>query len=130
MFFATPVDHFFDDFLIVDTAVAAQSGQHCVEVALRLLGQRAEPTKRKRMSGANVALGIHIDVASAASQLVVYAAPVPDRIVSILSFIAGCASSDYMSPGMAATARGKLGFIFGSSYYRFGRAALQPLMQR
>ena len=29
-----------------------------------------------------------------------------------------------------SSARGKLGFIFGTSYYRFGRAALQPRMQR
>ena len=130
LFFAVPCDHFFDDFLIVDLKCAGLSGQHALDFTLSLLGQSAEPSKRKPMSDSNVGLGVLIDVSRAHSQFVVFAAPVQERLVSILTFLSSCRTADYMSPAMAASCRGKLGFIFGSSYYRFGRAALQPLLQR
>ena len=75
-------------------------------------------------------LGVRIDVASAHSNLTVYAAPFPDRMQRVLASLVSCRSQDFLSPATASSIKGKLGFIFGTSYYRFGRAALQPLMQR
>ena len=130
VFFACPVDHFFDDFLLVDSRRGGSSGQRCLSLSLTLLGQAAEPSKKKGMAGSNVGLGVDIDVSSAHSCLTIFAAPVPERIERVLQFLSDCARQNYLSPAMAASVRGKLGFIFGTSYYRFGRASLQPLIQR
>ena len=129
-FFAVPCDHFFDDFMIVDLQCAGSSGQLALDRTLGLLGQSPEPSKRKHMAPSNVGLGVMIDLSLAHVSLAVHAAPTPERLTSILSYLESCRASDYMSPAMASVCRGKLGFIFATSYYRFGRAALQPLLQR
>ena len=39
VFFNLPVDHFFDDFFIVDSRMAGDSGQRCLDLCLGYLGQ-------------------------------------------------------------------------------------------
>ena len=133
--FAVPADHFFDDFLIVDCRFGLHSGQQCPGASLRLLGQSHEPKKRKPMGDSHIGLGVSVDVSSAHTDLAIravpiHAAPVTDRVDRMLAFLRYCARQDYLSLAMAASVRGKLGFIFGTSYFRFAMASLQPLMPR
>ena len=127
---AVPADHFFDDFLIPDLQCAGASGQDGLSLCLALLGQSHEPSKRAAVGPSHVGLGVRIDVSRVHTDLVVSAAPTPERLSSILYFLRSCLAHDDLSPSMASTCRGKLGFVFASSYYHFGRAALQPLLQR
>ena len=130
VFLAVPVDHFFDDFLVVDSRYGGDSGQLGLGASLRLFGQSHEPKKRKPVANSNIGLGVSIDVSAAQSALVIHAAAVPDRVSRILTSLQACARQDYMSPAMASSVRGKLGFVFGTCYFRFAMASLQPLMQR
>ena len=129
-FFAVPCDQFFDDFMIVDLARARDSGQQCVGESLVLHGQRHEPSKRKPMAPANVGLGVMVDVSQAHTRLVAIAAVIPHRVSDVLSVLRAARTADWLEPSVASSVRGKLGFIFTSSYYRFGRVALQPFTQR
>lgn len=130
VFFAVPCDHFYDDFLIVDVDAAGSSAQDALADSLRLLGQSHEPKKRKPMGPTNVGLGVFIDVSRAHHDLCIRAAATRDRVSALLDNLARARAEDYLSPAEASSIRGKLGFIFSSAYYRFGRAALQPFMQR
>ena len=130
VFFAVPCDHFFDDYLIVDLALAGLTGQACLALVHVLLGQSVEPKKRKPMRPSNVGLGVLLDLSRAHSSLCVRASPTPERVLHLLEFIAGCRSSDFLSSAQASSLRGRLGFIFGTSYFRFCYAATQPLLQR
>ena len=127
---AVPCDQFFDDFLIVDLLGAGDSAQRSLAFALMLLGQRHEPSKRKPSGHAHVGLGVHNDVSFCQSQLVVYAAATSDRISAVLSILCTARAANFLSPGDASSIRGKLGFIFSSSSYRFGRACMQAFSQR
>ena len=82
------------------------------------------------MAPRHVGLGVSLDLSCAHTALVVHAAPTAERVSKVLAYLHECASLDYLPPSGASSARGKLGFVFGTSYFRFGRAALQPLLQR
>ena len=82
------------------------------------------------MGPSNVGLGVFIDVSRAHVDFCVRASATSDRIASLLALLAQARADDYLSPSDASSIRGKLGFIFSSAYYRFGRAALQPFSQR
>ena len=130
-FLAVMCDQYFDDFMIVDVASAGRSAQHALAASLSLIGgQRHEPSKRKHMGGVHVGLGIQVDVSMAHTKLMVSASPAPGRVESVLQSLRLAKDANYLSPDDAASVHGKLGFIFSSAYYRFGRAALQPLQQR
>ena len=128
--FAVACDHFYDDYMIVDPALAGVSGQMCLALVHSLLGQSVEPKKRKPMAFRNVGLGVQMDLSLAHTSLVVHASATSDRVSRLLDDLAGCRAADFLSPAHASSLRGKLGFVFGTSYFRFCHAALQPLMQR
>ena len=130
VFFVVPCDHFFDDYMIVDLFVAGMSGQLCLSLVHSLLGQSVEPKKRQAMAPSNVALGVAVDLSRAHLSLVVSASPTPERIERLLMSLSGYRAADFLPASAASSLRGKLGFIFGTSYFRFCYAALQPLMQR
>ena len=123
-FFAVPCDQFFDDFMIVDLLCAGSSGQLCLGESLCLLGQRHEPDKRKPMSPCNIGLGVFVDIGAAHTRLVAIASVVQHRVDDVLSMLRSARAGDWLEPVVASSIRGKLGFIFTSSYYRFPSAAL------
>ena len=130
VFFAVPCDHFYDDYMIVDPALAGVSGQSCLSLVHSLLGQSVEPKKRKPMGPRNIGLGVQLDLSSAHTALVVHASATAERVSKLLLDLATCRDADFLSPAHASSLRGKLGFVFGTSYFRFCYATLQPLMQR
>ena len=133
---AVPVDHFFDDYLIVDLALASLSGtdgisgQEGLAVIHELLGQMVEPKKRKPMAGSNVALGIDVDVSRVVQEHAVFASATETRIVKVLATLTSAKRQNFLPPSLASRVRGVLNFIFSSAAASFGRAALQPLAQR
>ena len=130
VFLAVPCDHFYDDYMLVDLALAGVSGQTCLALVHTLLGQSVEPKKRQLMALRNVALGVQMDLSLAHTALVVHATATADRISRLLDSLAGFRAADFLTPAAASSLRGKLGFVFGTSYFRFCQASLQPLMQR
>ena len=130
VFFAVACHHYFDDFLVVDLASAMGSAQDALAFSLRLFGQCHEPSKRKLMARRNVGLGVQVDLSLVQEHGVVLASAVPERVKSVLSLLRDARKADCLWPGDASSIRGKLGFIFSSAQHRFGRAALQPFVQR
>ena len=130
VFLGVPCDQFFDDFMIIDLLVARTSGQDGLAGMLALLGQSHEPSKRKLMAPRNVGLGVQLDLSRAHTSLFVEASPLRHRIENVLGTLSSARAANWLLPEVAASVRGKLGFIFSASAFRFGSAALQPLLQR
>ena len=82
------------------------------------------------MGPCNVGLGVRIDLSRAHTAALVLASPTPERVSRLLADLDGYRAADFLSPALASSLRGKLGFVFGSCYFRFCYAALQPLTQR
>ena len=128
--FAVPVDHFFDDYVIVDAHDGGVSGQEALAVAHELVGQEVEPKKRKCMAGSNLALGQHADVSRVHVDRTVTFSPVAKRCVTIMQGLREAKRRNLLSSGEAGRIRGKLGWVLSAAYARVGRAAAQPLTER
>ena len=128
--FAAPVDHFFDDYLTVDLASAKGSAQACLDLLHSAVRLRLEPKKRKRSASRQVELGVDCDLQFAASRRTVLLSPTPERVEDILSELTQCELADRMSPAVAETLFGRIGFVLTTTVGAVGRAATQPLLQR
>ena len=128
--FAAPVDHFFDDYLTVDLASAKGSAQECLDLLHNAVRLRLEPKKRKRSAPRQVELGVDCDLQFAASRRMVLLSPTPERVADILSELTRCELAGNMSPAMAETLFGRIGFVLTTAVGAVGRAATQPLLQR
>ena len=56
--------------------------------------------------------------------------PTPERVADILSELTRCELAGNMSPAMAETLFGRIGFVLTTAVGAIGRAATQPLLQR
>jgi hypothetical protein len=128
--YAVPCANFMDDYICVDIHCARNSGQACLESVHALVGQGLEEKKRKPMAGANVALGVMVSVARAHTTGAISMRVTKTRIDSVLRALRTAKAENRLMPGEASSLRGKLGFIFNYTFSRFGRAVLQPLVQR
>jgi len=127
---AIPCDHYFDDYYIVDIAVALMSGQEGLDMLHVIVGIDLEPDKRKHMDRCHVALGVSVDVGLADTHGAVIARATVDRVVKILGMLRKAKLNNHLNAGQASVVRGKLGFILEASFSRIGRAATQPLVDR
>jgi hypothetical protein len=128
--FAAPVDHFFDDYLTMDLAVARASAQLSLDCLHRAVRFGLEPAKRKLSASQQVELGVACDLRSAASERTVYLAPTPERVDAFLSDLAECKRVGRVTPREAESLFGRLGFVLTAARGSVGRAACQPLLQR
>ena len=128
--FAVVCDHFFDDYVIVDSVDGGSSGQEALAFAHELVGQAVEPKKRKGMAQRNVALGQLADVSRAHDEQLVVFSPVASRCSTVLAALRAAKLRNHLSTGEAGSIRGKLGWVLSAAYARIGRAAAQPLTER
>ena len=75
-------------------------------------------------------LGVAVDLSNAHTSHVVLFAPKPGRIANILSMFEQSFHEGRMTPAIAGSLVGKLGFVCRTTYGRVGRAALLPLIHR
>jgi hypothetical protein len=128
--FAVAVDHYFDDYIIIDSKQGGESAQDAVAGVHALVGQAVEMKKRKPMAPANIALGIYADVSAAHTAGVVSFSPIESRVQQILTMLRDAEAKNRLDPGTAASLLGKLGFLLSACFSKFGRAPCQPLVQR
>ena len=142
---AVPVDHFFDDYMIVDPVGAGGTGQDLVyelhmhvgdglafdEVRPFISAPAIEPSKRQPMDSSNTALGVIVDLAEVGAEVpsVVFR-PTAARVETCLSMWRAARKEGKMTPWVASSLRGKLSFLLEAAPGRVGRAATLVLVQR
>ena len=147
------IDHYYDDFLVVDVDNAppirrefsatnmtipwTSSAQQTLNHTCSLIGFPLAPAKRKFAASQNELLGVECDLSQFASSARVSFRPTERRLQEIQNQLASMqreASADpsapVMPPRVAASLLGRLNFIMSSSYASIGRAATLPLVER
>jgi hypothetical protein len=151
--FYSCIDHYYDDFLIVDVADAApncgernnhghvipwtSSAQQTLNRTCSLIGFHLAPAKRKFAAPQNDLLGVHCDLSRFHTQAQVSFHPTKRRTEEIVSQLRHMQQQAHQQPDaqvmtarQAASLLGRLNFILSSSYASVGRAATLPLVER
>jgi len=133
--FGVVIDHYFDDYLIVDQRVGGQSAQSALAAAHRVMGLLSLAEKKHSpVAKENKALGVWCDVSRAHDRGEVSFRPDDARMDAILDKLRECRDAcdgdGCLPPHQAASIHGKLGFTMTALYGNLGRAATQPLIQR
>ena len=140
---AVPVDHYVDDYLIVDIAGAGlrapegsesvwwpSSGQWALDQLHGLVGFGLEPKKRKHGASCNEGLGVVCDLSAFHSHHEVSFSPTSRRVSEVLAALRSAQRRRRLSPHEAQVLLGRLSWMFSSSYAASGRAATLPLVSR
>ena len=140
LFFAVCVTNYFDDSIVVDPAYgstfdavlgtwvsSAQSALRCTHM---VMGFDVELSKHKECAPVNNCLGVNVDLTHMLNTGFVHFKPTTKRVQKILHLLRTARGERKLTPGMASTIRGKLGFVLLTAWAKFGRGASQPLIQR
>ena len=145
--FYSCVDHYYDDFLVVDVADAppaqndgiawTSSAQQTLHYTCDMIGFKLAPAKRKFAADQNDLLGVHCNLSQFPSCAKVSFHPTPRRVSEIVTQLQQMQqvslldpNAQVMSARQAASLLGRLNFILSSSYASIGRAATLPLVER
>ena len=124
------IDHFFDDFFIVEPPATIRSAIHCMRESFKLLGFTLDPEKSQGPSPTCAILGIVFDTTSLDSQGVIRMVPKPSRVHNLQRIIDLVLKRRELSPSLAASMVGKFGFLCSTLFGKVGRCCTGPLRQR
>ena len=127
--FAHAGGNYFDDHFTLEPAYVRDSGQRALGTLASRCGFLFDPDKHTDMAPSFIYLGVSHDLSRAGGGVVVVRI-LPQRRRDLVALCRNVLSSGSLSPGAAASLRGKLYFAASSAYGKVGRAALQPIIQR
>lgn len=121
-----PVDNFFDDFLGVVSSCCAHSSFHAFRELNEILGFIVKVSKCVPPCSSGELLGCWVDLASRPFTLGITSR----RKSSLITLFDSILEVSRLSPTLAGTLAGKVGFAALGLFGRVGRAALRPLYAR
>ena len=127
--FACCCGNYFDDHIVAEPSFMESSGQSALIFLAGLCGFLFDPDKHVPMQPKFVYLGVLHDYSSL-SRGVMRVRILPARRTKLVNACRDVLKSGQLSPGAAASLRGKLYFAATAAYGKVGRAALQPVLQR
>jgi hypothetical protein len=142
--YALPSEHYYDDFINPDLAVAGSTGQQTIErIMLMFASGRPRPAgtrvqapeldagKTQPPAPSNTVLGVVTDLShlSGPSPRVEFYVD-PERIRLVLEEFHIAFLRGTLTPHEASRLRGKLFFLLSAAFANVGRAATLPLVQR
>jgi len=141
VYHGVPCEHFYDDYMCPDVAIAHSSGIRALimlhedlgdedPAPLRIRAPLLAPDKTKFPSPTNVGLGVFVDLSAVHTEYTVSFSPREGRVDEIMRIFTDSIRADCLEPTTAAILVGKLGFVCRTAYGKVGRAALLPLIQR
>eukprot|EP00971_Amphidinium_carterae_P304057 6042445-Amphidinium_carterae.2 len=126
LYFHLVLDHFFDDFFLVEPHQSATFAQHCLHQLFSLLGLTLDPEKRQCPTQSPVVLGVQLDLAMVPNGLLHVRAK-PGRVASLTAEIHGVLDQGRLTAAQAAKLVGRADFVNTTLFGRVGRAALAEL---
>ena len=139
---AVPVDHYYDDFIILDLAAGEATGLEVVQLLVSSFGRGSprpqgvpisspelDPLKTLQPASSNVVLGVVSDLSDSTDGTISFHVS-EERVSGILEMWDLAFEKRFMSPHVASSIRGKTYFTLSAGYAMVGRAATLTLMQR
>eukprot|EP00435_Cladocopium_sp_Y103_P058671 s40_g20.t1 len=128
--FISLLDHFFDDFFIIEPELTIQSALFCLRELFVSLGFSLDPEKSQPPSQVCAILGILFNTESLRQQRVIHLCAKPPRVSNLLSMIDLVISTQRLSSALAASLVGKFGFLCSTLFGKVGRCCTGPLRRR
>ena len=119
--FTMAVDHFFDDFMIVEPEWSIHSAVFCLQEAFTLLGFALDPQKSQAPAAVVAVLGVAINTSVLHTQRRLLVEPKPTRVANLRATILSVLQADHLSPQLAASIIGKFGFLCSTLFGKLGR---------
>ena len=129
-YFHLHVDHFFDDFFLVEPSLTVQAGIFVMKEAFKLLGFSLDPEKSQPPAAICAILGVVFSTAALASERRINISAKPSRILNLTHIIDSILSSGDLSPAVAASIVGKFGFLCSTLFGKVGRCCTAALRHR
>lgn len=120
------LDHFFDDFFLVEPAETATIGMFVLKESFSALGFALDPEKSQPPAQVQAVLGVMFSTASLNERRVISVSPKPSRITGLQNLIQGALKHDALSPSQAASLVGKFGFLCSTLFGKAGRCCTGP----
>ena len=127
---AAPVVSYFDDFLLMQLALAGDSAQVSMRALFKQLGMPVKTRKTKEGANLNQALGMMCDLREWVLEGAVSCFPPGDKCAAVLSDFKRMVALDSCPPVLARVISGKLAWMLLGVAGRLGRSALQPFIER
>ena len=124
------VDHFFDDFFIVEAECCSTSALFVLREYFRLLGFMLDQEKSQAPAEIQAVLGVLINTQHLHEQRAFRVQPKETRIKNMLMMISHILDRDFLPPSMAASLLGKYGFLCSTLFGKVGRCCTGPIRER
>ena len=128
--FTMVVDHFFDDFMIVEPEWSIHSAVFCLQEAFKLLGFALDPQKSQAPAAIVAVLGVAINATVLESERRLLVEPKSSRVANLRDTILGVLRADHLSSQLAASIVGKFGFLCSTLFGKLGRCCAGAVRAR
>ena len=129
-YFHLNVEHFFDDFFIIEPAHTIKSAVFILNESFRLLGFTLDPEKAQAPSSLCAILGVLFSSQALASERLIRVVAKPTRVANLNSTIQKVLDEDELTSAQAGSIVGKFGFLCSSLFGKVGRFCTAAVRQR
>ena len=117
-YFHLVMDHFFDDFFIIEPDWSIFIGVFCFQEACKHLGFTLDPEKSQPPAQVAAILGVLFNLASLAESRKIYIMSKPSRVTNLILEIKDVLEQNRLVPSHAARIVGKFVFVVRSSLWQ------------
>ena len=128
--FFMAVDHFFDDFFIIEPSFTISSAVFCLQETFKVLGFQLDPDKSQQPSECCAILGILFSTSVLRTERKLILKAKPSRVQNLKEMIKTVKARQDLSPALAASIVGKFGFLCSTLFGKVGRCCTAPLRHR
>ncbi len=128
--FKMSLDHFFDDFFIVEPNSTISVATFCIREAFSVLGFRLDPDKSQTPSSVAAILGVVFNTSSLLQQKHFTVMAKESRVRNLEKLIDEILQTGSLSATQAASLVGKFNFLCSTLFGKVGRCATLPLRKR
>ncbi len=128
--FTLAIDHFFDDFFLVDLQANMETASFCLREGFRSLGFELDPEKSQPPSQVIAILGVIFNTQALhlEKRLLVQAKPL--RVQNMFVMIDKVLKEDCLTPSVAASLFGKFQFLCSTLFGKLGRCCTGAVRKR
>ena len=124
------MDHFFDDYFLVEPAKTIDSATFCFRRLMQLMGLKLDPGKSQPPNEIWCALGVHLDFSALMSSSKLIVRPKPTRVFNAVTELVQVLKDNRLVPSHAARLFGKLDFLNTTLFGKVGRSGLYQVKKR
>lgn len=120
------VDHFFDEFFLIEPAETAAAAMFILKETFSILEFSLDSEKSQPPAQHQAVRGVMFSTASLHSRTVIHVSPKPTRLKGLQKLIHEVLDKNSLTPSQAASLVGKFGFLCSTLFGKAGRCCTGP----